>query len=696
MSLGVASAVDDCLHQDGSTLNVDACQCGGNACDANNYCIDSAFCSANPITYCFTVELWDSYGDGWTGNKIIFKSSFGENTVTLEDGYRKEYTWCNPLGFEWGAPGSWPGDVSIFIGKREGSSLTGNKFEHGDNKNCHATFQKYNFISGECVEECGNDLANAQHSAFCVEKCPISVPKYDDASNTCEIVGDACPKYQLWNTTSNACGDECEFPTPDAFRRTNECRACPNSLPIYDGDSRLCNIVGDTCAPNQVWDISANECGDVCVSPNRITNRATNECQACPANSPKYDTDSMTCNIVGDACLVNQVWNTVTNDCETCASSTPKANRITNECEACPTDYVYDDTTHICVAPLNCGSAFIESNDQCLPRCAAGETWNGNACQAACESNTFLFGDECRYSLTLRSVHNTSYFLESNADVTAYDLNKDGRDDILLALSNGDIKYFQNEGDTFVETKQTIVPNTFASPSDSDNVVKPYLTFGDVDNDGIDELVVFTKQSDTLLYYKKIGAFYQQMVGDANIFKNILINNARLYYPVFVDIDGDGHLDLSVGQPSGIISIYSMQEDGFFDFIPINSYTYYDVGEKAQPAFYDVDGDGDLDLFNSGPDGLSLHLNVGTYYQKKSLFLQNRLSDAQFDTLHNYATVGDFQGTGVRDLLVRHATHDGDHSLFIYSVDTHDMKSLDKASDEELQHEYTRRADNQC
>jgi hypothetical protein len=82
-----------------------------------------------------------------------------------------------------------------------------------------------------------------------------------------------------------------------------------------------------------------------------------------------------------------------------------------------------------------------------------------------------------------------------------------------------------------------------------------------------------------------------------------------------VDIDGDGDLDLFVGESSGSLNYY--RNDGTasepaFVFVS-DSYNGIDIGRRSVPSFADVDGDGDWDLLiGRDAGGFAFYRNAGS------------------------------------------------------------------------------------
>ena len=92
--------------------------------------------------------------------------------------------------------------------------------------------------------------------------------------------------------------------------------------------------------------------------------------------------------------------------------------------------------------------------------------------------------------------------------------------------------------------------------------------------------------------------------------------NSYTYQPAFGDLDLDGYPDLLIGTQTGFIRHYesTTKAPEPYDFQLISA-TYADlkVGSRAAPAIVDQDGDGDMDLIVGDNNGqFTLFVNTGT------------------------------------------------------------------------------------
>ena len=113
-------------------------------------------------------------------------------------------------------------------------------------------------------------------------------------------------------------------------------------------------------------------------------------------------------------------------------------------------------------------------------------------------------------------------------------------------------------------------------------------------------------QYDGTLYcslYRPTGSF--------NPFEGIDVGSYSA--PSFVDLDGDGDLDLVVGAYDGTLRSFANDGAGGFTALTgaANPFNGLDAGYHSTPTFVDLDWDGDLDLVvgtERHPYGLRKHI----------------------------------------------------------------------------------------
>ncbi len=183
------------------------------------------------------------------------------------------------------------------------------------------------------------------------------------------------------------------------------------------------------------------------------------------------------------------------------------------------------------------------------------------------------------------------------------DLDGDGDMDLLLGKSDGSFEYFQNKGDASNPSFAPPVANPFGlvplQSTDTNESVFAAPAFADLDGDGDLDLLVGA-------YYGKFEYFENTGTKTNPQFAAPVENPFQLvpaYYfafPAFADVDNDGDMDMLVGEYYGNLEYYqntgtktqpafaSPVKDPFgLDSIP---------SIVVFPAFADLDGDGDMDL----------------------------------------------------------------------------------------------------
>ncbi len=214
------------------------------------------------------------------------------------------------------------------------------------------------------------------------------------------------------------------------------------------------------------------------------------------------------------------------------------------------------------------------------------------------------------------------------------DLNNDSKRDLIAAPN---IQGSENVNNLWLYTNSNVdnspvlnyVKNNFLQESMIDLGEGAYPTLFDYEGDGDLDLLVGnfgyygTPYSSKIALFKNIGtpvtpSFTLVTADFSNLSAIGIINMA----PTTGDLDGDGDLDLLVGDNNGRFS-YFTNTAGFgnpavFSNIPTASYgvgflQLMDVGVKAYPQLIDLDKDGKLDIIAGNQAGkIYYYYNIGT------------------------------------------------------------------------------------
>lgn len=172
----------------------------------------------------------------------------------------------------------------------------------------------------------------------------------------------------------------------------------------------------------------------------------------------------------------------------------------------------------------------------------------------------------------------------------------------------------------------------------------------DLDGDATMDIVVGTWR-DRLQWYRNAGtgAAPAWRVADSTL---VTITRGTNSAPSFGDLDGDGLLDLVIGEASGTINLYRNTGTRTAPKFTLVSDQFQDikVGRRSAPVLVDMDADGKLDLLIGDAAGeIALWRGVG---QGGTIRFER---DGAF-RVHAYANaapaVGDLYGSGRLELLV--------------------------------------------
>jgi hypothetical protein len=187
------------------------------------------------------------------------------------------------------------------------------------------------------------------------------------------------------------------------------------------------------------------------------------------------------------------------------------------------------------------------------------------------------------------------------------DLDNDGDLDAIIAeytqYETPTLNYYRNEGSTrspfLVQRLGLLSPvNRLPLPE----VPMPALV--DLDGDGDIDMIIGTRDGDFRYFQNtgnRIAPTFTERTGTLNPFNSLTVGVDSFSVPALADLDRDGDLDMVSGCYEGIL--YYFENTGT-SRIPrftartgaANPFDDIDVGSLSDPALADLDGDGDVDL----------------------------------------------------------------------------------------------------
>ncbi len=194
------------------------------------------------------------------------------------------------------------------------------------------------------------------------------------------------------------------------------------------------------------------------------------------------------------------------------------------------------------------------------------------------------------------------------------DLDGDGRLDIMVGSRDAASVVYLQSGEGWAPPSLAGWRNLFF-PSE-----KFAPAFADLNGDGrIDILAGLSDGTVVPLTNSGLGSFLPVVSSNTGRYVGLVdqsgtISVGSLSAPAFVDLDGDGRAELVLGQSDGGFTAWRMPVTGPLQRLAgaTDPFASLDAGDWSMPAFFDVDGDGLLDLVSGSADGtLRVWRNTG-------------------------------------------------------------------------------------
>ncbi len=202
------------------------------------------------------------------------------------------------------------------------------------------------------------------------------------------------------------------------------------------------------------------------------------------------------------------------------------------------------------------------------------------------------------------------------------DIDADGDEDFFVAglrQFQNNFLFYRNVGEATRPQLKSTTQN-FLPIFEAGSYSAP--AFGDLDGDGDLDLMLGNIDGQ-FVFYENTGAPNApafRWVSDN--FQNLRLNSYAISAPALVDIDRDGDLDLFSGDFFGRIAFFENRGTSRAPNLVLSTSNYQsiDVGNSSAPFFADGDGDGDFDLYIGEGNAATVNIFINTGTPQQPLF----------------------------------------------------------------------------
>jgi hypothetical protein len=188
--------------------------------------------------------------------------------------------------------------------------------------------------------------------------------------------------------------------------------------------------------------------------------------------------------------------------------------------------------------------------------------------------------------------------------VSFFDFDEDGWDDLTICHQSGSCVIYKNNAG-FFEVFQAFEIQQAKS-----------CLWGDLQNDGDNELIFTTINSGIIIYESQSNGYYQPLLNNVDWMDQISsTNNLWLYGISLADVNQDNLLDIAVATYQGETPNFLFINNGNLQFeLAFNTALKYEQKMSFQPAFADINKDNKPDLYfaNDFEEGNDFYYNIPT------------------------------------------------------------------------------------
>nr|NQU93946.1 VCBS repeat-containing protein [Bacteroidota bacterium] len=229
-------------------------------------------------------------------------------------------------------------------------------------------------------------------------------------------------------------------------------------------------------------------------------------------------------------------------------------------------------------------------------------------------------------------------------DPTFTDIDGDNLLDMIIGGAYGRLKYYEQDSlntpsfSLVTENFNSIFVGNSASPA-----------FTDLDGDGLLDMIIGDFLGE-LNHYKQNSRNDTSFSLVTEQFNSIDVGDDAT--PTFTDLDGDGLLDMIIGNFSGKLIHYEQNSINSTNFtLATNNFNSIDIGDRSSSAFTDLDGDNLLDMIVTGMGGKLYHYEQNSMNSASFSLVTNQF--ISYNGIYNPKPVfSDLNGDCVLDLIL--------------------------------------------